>query len=200
MKKMNAFGTLLIVLSISMVSFSQNTEDSMKAMGFRKIEVRDLKENTIKLFADDWGLVTAGDSADCNTMTISWGGIGNLWNKPSTFIFINPERYTFGFIEKHQSYTISFFDHARYKDDLLVCGTKSGRDGDKLKETKLTTLCLPSGEMAFKEARIIFECRVIYQDSLSAETTPDKEKKRYYKTGRFHKMYVGEITAIWCKE
>jgi len=200
MKKMQAFSTVLILLSMAMVSYSQHTDDSMQAMGFKKIEVRELKENTIKLFADDWGLVTAGDSADFNTMTISWGGIGNLWNKPATFIFIKPERYTFGFIEKHQSYTISFFDHAEYQDDLLVCGSKSGRDGDKLKETKLTKLCLPSGEMAFKEARIIFECKIIYQDSLNSETTPDREKKRYYKTDHFHKLYVGEITAIWRKE
>lgn len=197
---MKAFSTLVIVLSMAMVSFSQHTDDSMKAMGFQKISVRDLKENTIKLFADDWGLVTAGDSAGFNTMTISWGGIGNLWNKPSTFIFIKPERYTFGFIEKHQAYTISFFDHAEYRNDLLVCGRKSGRDGDKLEETKLTPLCLPSGEMAFKEARIIFACGIIYQDSLSAATTPDKEKKRYYKTGSFHKMYVGEITAVWIRK
>lgn len=32
-------------------------------------------------FNNQWALLTAGDETNFNTMTISWGGMGTLWNK-----------------------------------------------------------------------------------------------------------------------
>ena len=42
-------------------------------------------ENACKLIGKDWMLVCAGD----NAMTASWGGMGILWNKPVSFVFIS---------------------------------------------------------------------------------------------------------------
>lgn len=53
---------------------------------------------------------------------------------------------------------------------------------------------------SFKEARIIFECKIIYQDQLNPEYTPEKEKENYYTVEQYHKMYIGEIQNIWIKE
>ena len=64
---------------------------------FKSIAPQELTDNTFKLIGSDWGLVTAGDSESFNTMTISWGGLGVLWNKPVAFTFIRPQRYTFEF-------------------------------------------------------------------------------------------------------
>ena len=38
--------------------------------------IKELKENPVKLIADDWALVSAGTPEDWNTLTVSWGGIG----------------------------------------------------------------------------------------------------------------------------
>ena len=65
--------------------------------------------NLIKLIADDWMLVTAGNEEKFNTMTANWGGVGYLWNRPVAFIFIRPQRYTYEFVEKYENFTLTFF-------------------------------------------------------------------------------------------
>lgn len=42
-------------------------------------------------------------------MTVSWGGLGELWGKDVAFIFIRPQRYTYEFIERENYFTMSFF-------------------------------------------------------------------------------------------
>ena len=46
---------------------------------FKEVNFRDVKENVVSLIADDWGLVTAGNGEKLNTMTVSWGAVGELW-------------------------------------------------------------------------------------------------------------------------
>ncbi|MFH2095674.1 MAG: flavin reductase [Bacteroidota bacterium] len=171
----------------------------MEQQGYKEISAKEIPDNVIHLIADDWMLVTSGDSSSFNTMTASWGGFGNIWNKPVAFIFIRPERYTYGFLENNQSFTLSFFDHMKFKDDLMVCGTKSGRDGNKLVETSLTSMNLPEGYIAFSQARLIIACKIIYRDKLSEDIIPEDVKNTFYKSGGFHEMFFGEITSVWIK-
>ena len=81
-------------------------------------------------------LVTAGTKEKFNTMTASWGGTGVLWGKTVAFIFIRPERYTYEFIKKCDTLTLSFLGEEN-KAIHKVCGSKSGRDTDKIAETGL---------------------------------------------------------------
>ena len=104
---------------------------------FKEINPKEIVESPFKLIGDDWALVTAGDREKFNTMTISWGGVGIMWGKPVVFTFIRPQRYTFAFMENGDRYTMSFFDE-KYRDALKFCGSKSGKDYDKVKETGLT--------------------------------------------------------------
>lgn len=75
---------------------------------FEEIKPAAITENFIKLIGSDWMLVTVGQREHFNTMTASWGGVGFLWNKPVVFVFIRPQRYTFGFIEQEPMFTLSF--------------------------------------------------------------------------------------------
>ena len=50
-------------------------------MAFREISVEQLKDNPFTLINKDWMLITAGDAEKHNTMTASWGGVGELWGK-----------------------------------------------------------------------------------------------------------------------
>ena len=47
-------------------------------MAFREISVEQLKDNPFTLINKDWMLITAGDAEKHNTMTASWGGVGEL--------------------------------------------------------------------------------------------------------------------------
>lgn len=50
-------------------------------MAFHEIKPIELNENTFKLFAKDWFLMTAEKEGKVNTMTVGWGGFGVLWKK-----------------------------------------------------------------------------------------------------------------------
>ena len=111
------------------------------------------KENAFEMIGKEWMLVTAGDESRFNTMTASWGGLGWLWNKPVAFVFIRPERYTHEFIEASTRLTLSFYPEECRKA-LQLCGTRSGRDTDKVAATGLQPVTLPSGAVTFAQARL----------------------------------------------
>ena len=124
------------------------------------------KENAFDLIGKEWMLVTAGTEDKFNTMTASWGGVGILWNKPVAFLFIRPERYTHDFIEENDRLTLSFYGE-EYRKALQLCGTKSGRDTDKVKECGFTPLKLESGAMTFAESRMTLDCRKLFKTEMT---------------------------------
>ena len=74
----------------------------------KEITIAELGENMVTAISKEWMLVTAGSVESWNTMTASWGGIGFLWNRPVAFVFVRPERYTHGFVERCERFTLSF--------------------------------------------------------------------------------------------
>lgn len=155
-------------------------------------------ENAIDLIAKDWFLVTAGTKDSYNTMTANWGGLGFLWNKNVAFVFIRPERYTHGFIEREDRLTLSFYPE-ECREALTVCGTKSGRDIDKAAETGLQPVELPSGTMTFAQARLTLDCKVIFKNVMKEEDFVDQEiiKTWYGNVGHYHSVYVVEIEKVY---
>ena len=138
---------------------------------FKSINAREIPGNVIEMIADQWALFTAGDEKSYNTMTIAWGGMGNVWGKPATTCYIHPDRYTFEFIEKGEYYTLCFFD-AEYREALLFCGSKSGRDykdKNKAVEAGLTPAYTENGSVYFKEAYLVLECKKLYSDQFKAD-------------------------------
>ncbi len=127
-------------------------------------------------------------------MTISWGGIGTLWSRPVATIYVRPSRYTFEFLEKNDLFTVSFFPE-KYKKDLGVLGSKSGRDCDKIALTGLTPKSI-SQSVTFEEASAALICRKIYYQDLDPEQIPREVLASYYQTKDLHRMYIGEVTGV----
>ena len=167
-------------------------------MSFKEINFRDVKENVVSLINDQWGLVTAGGKDAYNTMTVSWGAIGELWAKDVSFIFIRPQRYTLEFIEKNDYYTLSFYDE-KYKDALTVCGRNSGRDIDKTKETGLTP-AFDENAPYFSEAKLVLICKKIAVQDINPNGFLDEKIMNNYADNDFHKMFIGEITKVLINE
>lgn len=166
-----------------------------------KIDISKLNTSFIDLIHNDWALVTAGSINDFNMMTISWGGIGFLWNKPVVYVFVRPERYTFEYLEREAGFTLSFFND-EYRDALMICGTKSGRDCNKISESGLTPLTTENKLVAYHESKLILECKKMYSDMLNAESFVDKDalNQWYGAKGALHKMYVAEIENAYVIE
>src|SRR5699024_11934868 len=100
-------------------------------MMFTRIDPKELNKNVFSLIGDRWMLITAGTREKCNTMTASWGGLGVLWGKPVATVYIRPQRYTMEFVEGSEFFTLAFFGEA-YRKALALCGSKSGREIDKV--------------------------------------------------------------------
>lgn len=164
---------------------------------FKLIKPTDIQDNTFKLLDKDWMLVTAGSPEDYNTMTASWGHLGILWNLPIAIAYIRPQRHTFGFANRFEEYTLSFFTEA-YRPALQFCGTRSGRDCDKAAETGLTPRETDRGNVIFEQARLVLECRKIYEDDLKKKNflVPEVASKNYPKND-FHRFYMGEIVNVF---
>lgn len=164
---------------------------------FTEIKPDKMQGNIFDMIGRQWMLVTAGNVDNFNTMTASWGGAGILWGKPVAFSFIRPQRYTFQFLQKYDSYTLSFFNES-YREALNICGSRSGRDTDKVKETGLTPAY--SGDAVyFDEAETVFICRKLYSQDLTIDGFNDKEIARTYKGDDFHRVFVGEIEKALTK-
>lgn len=154
------------------------------------------KENPFELIGEQWMLITAGNASSFNTMTASWGCLGWLWNKPVAFVFVRPERYTHDFIENNEVLTLSFFPESCRKA-LQICGTKSGRDCEKIKEAGLEPLVLESGAVTFKQARLTLECRKLFKSDMKEPEFIDRELlDRWYKDAGLHSIYVLEIEKV----
>jgi flavin reductase (DIM6/NTAB) family NADH-FMN oxidoreductase RutF len=162
---------------------------------FREINPVEIPGNPIRIIGQEWMLITAGTPAHFNTMTASWGGIGELWFKPVCFCFVRPQRYTYEFMEKSAVFTLSFFDE-EFKSKLNFCGSRSGRETDKVKECGFLLREGENGSVFFDEARLVLECRKLYCQDLDPAGFLDGSIMKNYPEGDFHRMYIGEITRV----
>ena len=162
----------------------------------KTIDPYDINESVFRLLDKDWMLITSGVTGHFNTMTASWGGFGILWHQPVTFIFVRPQRYTYQFLEQYDWYTLSFFGPG-YKDILNYCGSKSGKDEDKIAKTGLIPVETESGNIFFKGARLVFECRKIYYQDLQPGRFLDLKIESNYPKKDYHRMYFGKVENSW---
>ena len=168
-------------------------------MAFREISVEQLKDNPFTLINKDWMLITAGDAEKHNTMTASWGGVGELWGKYVSTIYIRPQRYTLEFVEREDYYSLCFFG-PEYRQALNLCGSKSGREIDKAEETGL----IPVFDQAapyFEQASLVLVCKKLYAQPMDPAGFVDKAlDSRWYPDKDYHKMFVGEVIKVLVKE
>lgn len=165
---------------------------------FKEISPKEIKKNAVSLFDDTWALLTAGDKQSYNTMTVSWGSLGELWGRDTCTVYVRPQRYTYGFMEENDCFTLSFFSE-EYKKALTFCGSKSGRTYDKAKETGLTVTETECGA-AFEEAEMIICCKKLYSQDFKSDCFVDKSiLSDCYAADDFHRFYVGEIVKVLVK-
>ena len=152
-------------------------------------------------------LVTAKADGQVNSMTIGWGTLGTEWSTPIFTVFVRQSRHTKTLLDKNGEFTINVpLKGANVKEIMRVCGTKSGRDMDKIKELGLTlepgqTVSAP----AIRELPLTVECKVIYkQDQDPAVIDRECFDKFYAKGSRnegdYHTVYYGQITAAYIVE
>lgn len=164
----------------------------------KEISIREIKENFVSMISDQWALLAAGKMDNYNMMTVSWGGIGELWGKDVCFVFVRPQRYTLEFIEKSDYFTLSFYGN-EYKKELGICGSKSGRDVDKTALTGFEPVEI-GDSVSFKQAKITVLLRKIAYQDMNPDGFLDPEIMKNYAANDFHRTYVGEIVKVIVNE
>ena len=161
----------------------------------RNIEPKDLDLNVFSAIGERWMLITAGTAGECNTMTASWGGLGVIWGAPSATCYIRPQRYTKEFVDREEYFTLAFFGE-EYRPALSLCGSKSGRDVDKVKECGFTVKSAACGAPYFEEAGVVLVCRKRFAQDMDPENMPREIKDKWYPQRDYHTLYIGEIVEV----
>lgn len=158
------------------------------------IEVFDA--NPFTMLGQNWAVLTSGNSEKVNSMTISWGGFGVLWNKNVCYVFVRDSRYTKTLMDACGTFSLTFFQKDFNRSILMYLGSVSGSREDKMKMTHLHINY--ADDIPFiDEGNLVLTCKMLSATKLSPDTFLDRYiEKEHYKDGDLHTMYVGEILSV----
>ena len=154
------------------------------------------------------GILLTSEAEDCsNAMTIGWGTLGIEWGVPIFAAYVRTSRFTYELIERTGEFTICAPQgelSAEVKKAIALCGSKSGRDMDKIAKAGLhivePEIVRPP---AIKELPLTFECRVVFTQEQPIKNISSRFKKFYPDTGDHsapHVAYYGEILKAYIIE
>lgn len=162
----------------------------------KRIDPKEIGQNVFSLIGEQWMLITAGTAERCNTMTASWGGLGVFWGAPAATCYIRPQRYTREFVDREEYFTLAFFGE-KYRKALALCGGKSGREVDKVRECGFTVKTAECGAPYFEQAQLVLVCRKRYVQPMDPDRIPEDVKEKWYPGQDYHIMYLGEIVEAY---
>src|SRR5512135_2830430 len=151
----------------------------------RRVPPQDVLVRPFAILDRQWALLVAGSERP-NPMTVSWGGLGTLWDRPVATVYVRPSRFTFSLLEAGPEFTLNFLPEA-HRAALEVCGAASGRDADKWAATGLgrvaaETVAVPR----VAQAELCFECRVLATVDLDPARFLAPEIDRLYPRRDYH--------------
>ncbi|MBR5227790.1 MAG: flavin reductase family protein [Clostridia bacterium] len=123
-------------------------------------------------------LVSCGDEAKANVLTIAWTGI--ICTDPAmTYVSIRKERYSYDIIKEKKEFVINLTTKdLAYATDKA--GVKSGKDVDKFALLNLT-----------REKASIVSCPMIKESPVSIECKVEEVKEL-----GSHDMFIAKIVAV----
>jgi flavin reductase (DIM6/NTAB) family NADH-FMN oxidoreductase RutF len=155
-----------------------------------------------------WGALSSGGAflvvldphGKPNPMTIGWGQIGIVWSRPVFSVLVRQSRYTHACLQAASSFTVSVPAPGTLKDELALCGTKSGRSLDKFHAAGLTAAPAQHVETPIVgECLAHYECRILArtQQAVTHFADADIVERFSYKEGSTHGVFFGEILASY---
>lgn len=160
---------------------------------YTEINVFDYSNEVLKKMNPGLFLNTSFEGTD-NTMIIGWGGINVEWGRPIFIVLVRDSRATYELIENSGEFTVSVPMNNKLSREIGICGTKSLRDMDKFDVCNLTKVKGRKVNVpVIGECNLHYECKVIYKQTLNANTIPENITSRYYNNNAIHTVYYGEI-------
>jgi len=167
-------------------------------MRMHAIKPFDLWSETVDALARD-GLLLGSVSADGvpNVMTIGWLTGGIVWSSPVLIVMVRPSRFTFTRLEQVGEFTVSVLPPG-FSQALRLCGTASGRDGDKFGQAGLTPVAARKVKPPIVQEGVIhYECRVVHRNDVNRDQLPRQIVQSAYPAGDFHRVYFGKVVSSY---
>jgi flavin reductase (DIM6/NTAB) family NADH-FMN oxidoreductase RutF len=145
------------------------------------------------------GLLLASTRQDgqSNVMTIGWATVGVIWGLPVMVVLVRPSRYTYQFIEDSKVFTVNV-PTPEMKGYVSLCGTRSGRDVDKLAQVS-TSVGQRVNSVVLDACPLIYECQVVHWNDVEPPNLAPGVLARAYKQGDFHRLYYGQIVGTFAR-
>lgn len=159
------------------------------------------------------GVLVVTEAEECvNAMTIGWGSLGIEWGAKLFTIHVRLSRFTRELLDRNGEFVVSVpygeVDAKKVKKALGICGSKSGRDCDKIALANLTAI---DAELvrppAIKEFPLTLECKVVFSQEEELETLDKRFFEFYPEVERDHDniddhhiTYCGEIVKAYIIE
>ena len=126
-------------------------------------------------------LMTTKNDDFVNSMVIGWGHIGIEWGRPIFVAYVRESRHTKTMVENHGEFTVNIPVGDVDSNIIKICGSKSGRDLDKVQELGLhlvdsNVVSVPG----IKELPLTLECKVIYKQKQDLSAIPAELLEKYY--------------------
>lgn len=156
-------------------------------------------------------LLTTKSGDEVNTMTIGWGMLGVEWEKKIFITYVREGRHSRKLLDENQEFTINVPIGDFNRKILGYCGSKSGKNVDKIKDMNLTLV--DSDEMSvpgIKELPLTLECKVLYRKLQDINEIPEDIRQDCYPQDvdsdypmankDYHVAYYGEIVKAYIIE
>lgn len=140
-------------------------------------------------------LASTRKSGESNVMTIGWATIGIIWGLPIMVVLVRPSRYTYGFINDSQVFSVNV-PTPEMRPYVNMCGTKSGRDVDKLADVA-TSMGQHIESVVLDECPLVYECRVVHTNEVQPKLLLPDIRARAYAQGDYHRIYYGHILGTF---
>lgn len=151
-------------------------------------------ELALKNLQNKGAFLTVKSNDKVNTMTIGWGQIGYQWKRPVFMVMVRKSRYTYELMENATEFTVSIPTDDKMKEALKICGTKSGRELDKIKECNLSLKESNKIETPIiSDCKLQYECKIVYKQEMNNEFLDKEIDENMYSNGDYHVLYYGEI-------
>ena len=156
-------------------------------------------------------LLTTKVGKKINSMVIGWGTFGINWSKPVFVTYVREGRFTREQLDANPEFTVNVPIGDFDRKIIAVCGSKSGRNIDKIQEACLTPVEAEKiSAPAIKEFPLTLECKVIYRqkqdlDALNCDRKADMYPQHVDSTATganrdAHVTYYGEIVDAYILE
>jgi flavin reductase (DIM6/NTAB) family NADH-FMN oxidoreductase RutF len=165
-------------------------------MALREVPYTHQFERTLEMLGNG-GLLLASTRADgtSNVMTIGWASLGIIWGLPAMVVLVRPSRHTYQFIESSGLFTVNV-PTPEMRPYVNMCGTKSGRDVDKLADVP-TSMGQTVDAVVLQECPLVYECKVIHTNDVIPQNLAPDVARRAYPRGDYHRVYYGQILGTF---